>query len=494
MRLLRLDVGGLVAGLWSRPPSWPVVAGSCSLALLAFYGCRACFRRSSGRAPPRDAGWLPFIGQAVAFGKEPLVYIKRCFDKFGPVFTIFLAGQEMTYVLDPALLETFFNSEPAISFQAAVQPFTQKAGGIPAESFRKFHTAGHDAMKGRLAPAPLEAIFRELAHMYLKDLPSLQPTAEGQVSLLPWVRNCMFMSTVKCLFGPRLQDQEDMQAMAKTFFEFDNDFEYGTELPELFLPTWAKAKRSLLAKLSQYITGMHVTGTPAITDTLLEVIMKSVDPDHRHNYALLTLWATQANALPASFWTLAHLLTNPELMHELQDELTTLFGPLDDPAQRLERVANVSYDQLNKAVFLKSCILEGIRLYSPGVTPRRLTKDTVVGDYVVPKGNFLLISPYWIHRNPTCFPEPERFNPSRWSGVQLDKGKYLPGFVAFGGGRYQCPGRYLAVAEMQIFLIALLSLYALTAETVTVPHPSTLHLIGVQIPTAEFTVSFRRRV
>ena len=30
---------------------------------------------------------------------------------------------------------------------------------------------------------------------------------------------------------------------------------------------------------------------------------------------------------------------------------------------------------------------------------------------------------------------------SRWEKADIEKNVFLEGFVAFGGGRYQCPGR-----------------------------------------------------
>ena len=90
--------------------------------------------------------------------------------------------------------------------------------------------------------------------------------------------------------------------------------------------------------------------------------------------------------------------------------------------------------------------------------------------------------------------------------MQLDKGKFLEGFVAFGGGRYQCPGRWLAIAEMQLcartaspqrliarsFLIAFLGLFDIQPLTAAVSKPSTLHLVGSQEPAGPFDVAFTR--
>lgn len=49
----------------------------------------------------------------------------------------------------------------------------------------------------------------------------------------------------------------------------------------------------------------------------------------------------------------------------------------------------------------------------------------------------LMISPYWTHRDPRYFEDPDVFNPDRWENLSLD----MKAFVPFGGGRYMCPGR-----------------------------------------------------
>ena len=101
-------------------------------------------------APPTKAGWIPWLGVALEFGKEPLRYIQKtraeascatCMIQLtaswslwtpwshllqlGDVFTILAAGKRMTFMFCQTHL--FFQS-PQADFRAAVQPFTQRAG------------------------------------------------------------------------------------------------------------------------------------------------------------------------------------------------------------------------------------------------------------------------------------------------------------------------------------------------------------------------------
>ena len=37
----------------------------------------------------------------------------------------------------------------------------------------------------------------------------------------------------------------------------------------------------------------------------------------------------------------------------------------------------------------------------------------ILQDYTIPAGHMMLLSPYWSHRNPKYFPEPDTFKPVR---------------------------------------------------------------------------------
>jgi len=52
------------------------------------------------------------------------------------------------------------------------------------------------------------------------------------------------------------------------------------------------------------------------------------------------------------------------------------------------------------------------------------------------------------HLSPQFFPNPERFDPSRFEGTGPQPFTYLP----FGGGPRVCPGSEFARAEMVVFL------------------------------------------
>ncbi|XP_041044266.1 24-hydroxycholesterol 7-alpha-hydroxylase isoform X7 [Carcharodon carcharias] len=113
-------------------------------------------------------------------------------------------------------------------------------------------------------------------------------------------------------------------------------------------------------------------------------------------------------------------------------------------------------------------------------------------NYIVPSGDMLMLSIYWAHRNPKHFPEPEKFLPDRWKKADIEKQVFLDGFMAFGGGRYQCPGRWFALLEIQMFAALIFHKYEFTLLD-PLPKESPLHLVGTQQPLGPCRVEYKCR-
>jgi cytochrome P450 len=83
------------------------------------------------------------------------------------------------------------------------------------------------------------------------------------------------------------------------------------------------------------------------------------------------------------------------------------------------------------------------RLANPasGVIVRRVTEDSNLGGYVVPKGSLLNIDILGIHRNPEYWSNPEVFDPDRFlEGGEMDSQSPTSAYLPFGAGTRQCIG------------------------------------------------------
>ena len=72
--------------------------------------------------------------------------------------------------------------------------------------------------------------------------------------------------------------------------------------------------------------------------------------------------------------------------------------------------------------------------------------------YVIPKGSQVLTSQWVVHRDPRWFPNPEGFDPERWTE---GRAKDIPRFAyfPFGGGPRICIGNHFAMMEATLILV-----------------------------------------
>jgi cytochrome P450 len=102
--------------------------------------------------------------------------------------------------------------------------------------------------------------------------------------------------------------------------------------------------------------------------------------------------------------------------------------------------------------YVERVVTEAMRLYPPAwIIGRRAIEPYPVADYVLPRRAMLFMSPYVIHRDARFFPDPERFDPDRWTPAMraaLPKFAYFP----FGGGTRQCIGEQFAMMELVLIV------------------------------------------
>ncbi len=104
---------------------------------------------------------------------------------------------------------------------------------------------------------------------------------------------------------------------------------------------------------------------------------------------------------------------------------------------------------------------EVMRLYPPvWIMSRRAVADDVIDGYHIPAGALVLISPYLLHRHAAYWPNPDRFDPERFS-PQQSSGRPPYASFAFGGGPRQCIGKSFATVELQLVLATIAQRYTL---------------------------------
>jgi cytochrome P450 len=228
----------------------------------------------------------------------------------------------------------------------------------------------------------------------------------------------------------------------------------------LVLPTWLptamnrrrrEATTVLYETIDQLIAERRAGGAVTDTGDLLSMLLLSRDEsgdrmsDAEVRDQLLTLFVagheTTSNAL---MWAWFLLAQHPEQEARLHAEVDAVLG---DRPPALADLPHLPYTL--------RVIKEAMRLYPPAwvLNVRRAAADTTLGPYPVRRGDRLWLSPFAMHRRPAFYPDPERFDPDRWTPEReraLPKYAYMP----FGGGPRVCIGNGFALMEAHLIVAA----------------------------------------
>lgn len=148
---------------------------------------------------------------------------------------------------------------------------------------------------------------------------------------------------------------------------------------------------------------------------------------------------TSANALA---WTLHLLSINPEIEQRLYDEIGKVVG--DDAATAAD-LLNIPY--------LKQVVQESMRIYPPvWAIARRSEEAAEYNGFYIPEKSYIGIVPYALHRDPKFWPDPNRFDPDRFSAENA-KGRHSYCYLPFAAGPRACIGASMAMLEIQLALV-----------------------------------------
>lgn len=173
-----------------------------------------------------------------------------------------------------------------------------------------------------------------------------------------------------------------------------------------------------------------VNGRPMTNNQLVNEVMTLIVAGHETTASTMSL-----------IWFL--LSQNPEVEHRLFDEV-----------DGLSREDSQNANQRREFPYALQVIEEALRLYPPGwLMTRMALKDDWLGEYFVPAGTEIYISPYFMQRHPDFWDAPDEFKPERFASNYATRSR-LP-LIPFSEGPRNCIGEFLARLEIQIHLVTI---------------------------------------
>jgi len=446
-------------------------------------------RPRSPKLPPRLEGGLPLLGHALEFRTNPIRLMTRARVLYGDLCTVAMPGTDAIVMTGAKAQEKFFRvSDEDVSQAEAYRMMTPIFGeGIaydaPPPIMREQLGFFHAALR--------EARMRTYAQGFIDEAEDFFSAWDevGVVDMYEVGNELTIYTSSRSLLGNAFRQQ-----LSSEFAELYHDMEGGLSALAFLapgFPTPAGLKRDRArARMVALITGIVERRRAAgeVGDDMLQSLMDATYKDGRKlsedeiTGLLLTIMFAGHHTSGVTFsWMGVLLAQHPEWVAQLRAEQRALLGEREQ----------LTLDDLRAMPKLEATIKEVLRMYPPIIVMmRKVINGFEFGGYDFPPGAMIFASPTVSHYMPEVFPEPERFDPTRFLDPHnVDKQNPMA-WIPFGAGRHRCMGIMFAQLQLRALWSHLLRHFDFeTVGDVYEPDYSRL-LVGPRLPCR---LRYRRR-
>ncbi len=410
-----------------------------------------------GNPPPKMPGALPLLGHMLEFGKNPFAYMMRLRNTLGEIGEFRMFHQKMVLMTGPEANEAFFRAPDAQLDQSQaykiMTPIFGKGVVFDAPPHKK------DQQLKMLMPVLRDKPMRGYAQVIVGEVEQMIDDwgDSGEIDLLAFMKELTIYTSSHCLLGDEFRYE-----LNEEFAKIYHDLEKGVNplafvFPYLPLPVFRRRDKARV-RLQELVTGIiakRAQKSEKSEDAFQLLIDASYDDGSRlsaHEITGMligTIFAGHHTTAGTAAWTLLELARRPEHRVRVLQELDQHFG-VD---------GEVTFQSLREIPVLESVIKEVLRLHPPLIfLIRKVMQDFHFKGYTVKAGKYVCASPRVSHRIAEIFPEPEKFDPERYSEARQEDA--LPfSWIAFGGGKHKCTGNAFAMLQLKAIFSILLRRY-----------------------------------
>lgn len=423
--------------------------------------CLSPLEAARRREAPGPRGTL-LLGVAREVRSDPLQYFVDAMRAYGDTVTFRIGLDRIVMVNHPGaikhVLQDNHGNYRKSKFYKPLKPLLGR--GI-------FVSEGKEWLKQRRTATPAFAgsRFSEMAHRI---------TAAADRRMAHWPAKCRrqeeldisremmrvtFEGVASALFDIRMEDTEYEafhDAVTLVFREAERSVWSGGLLSHGVLRLINPAYRRAVDEIDRVIFDLIDTRRLASDrpGDLLDMLLDNCDPSVPGDRALLRdqlvsfLIAGHETTAVALTWTWHLLSRHPGIAARLYAEVDSVLQG------RTPTFADVPRLRYTRMVFE-----ETMRLYPPVWTISReaVTQDRI-GRTTIPAGTTVMLCPYAVHRNADLWPDPERFDPERFSDEAVaTRSRYA--YFPFGGGPRNCLGNRFGIMEGQLILAMIAQRY-----------------------------------
>ncbi|KAL8164803.1 UNVERIFIED_CONTAM: hypothetical protein K2H54_007331 [Gekko kuhli] len=447
------------------------------------------FRKRRPKEPPLDKGLIPWLGHGISFKKDPAEFLEKMQKRHGDIFTVLVGGNYLNFMMDPHTYGTVIReSKDKLDFDTFASMVVYNVFGFhPSESHHKiFQTINKRYLRNQYLEDLNQVMMENLQTVLFQNLGSgSRERPWQQDGVLHFSYKAMFQAAFLTLFGSDSPQSRDCKGTPKdntapqcaAWFEDFQKFDH--YLPQMVMGMLGPESKKETERLRNFFWDVLSVEKMVEKDGLSNWIAEGdshmaeigVTKKIRTQIRFLLFWASQANTGPATFWVLVHLLTHPEAMKAVKEEVDRVLKEMSQEVKPGSPLLKISLETV-KTPLLDSAIQETLRMNVSPFLFRSIMEDMDLKmadgrEYSLRKGDQLILFPFiGLQMDPEIYPDPKTFKYDRFvnpDGTRKEfykHGKKLRHYIMpWGAGRSMCPGRFFAVSEMKLFVILMVTYF-----------------------------------
>ena len=420
-------------------------------------------KRQSLRHIPGNEGW-PVVGRTLSILADPKGEVERMAARYGLVYRSRVLGETSISVLGPEANELLLFDQTKL-FSSAYgwgsilgRLFPRGLMLLDFEEHRLHRRALSVAFKSGPMKSYLEELDTGIAARVAQW--KAQP---GPMLFYPAMKQLTLDLAATSFLGAGIGPEVDEITRAFVDMVAASVAPIRKPWPGTQMSRGVKGRARIVAYFSEQIPIRREKGGEDLFSQLCHAthedgaLLSTQDIVDHMSFLMMAAHDTLTSSL-TSF--VAALAANPQWQHKLREEVTALGVAAGEPT---------TFDNLEGMKLTEMAFKEAMRMKPPVPSiPRRATRDFSFRNYAIPAGTLVAVNPLFTHHMPAIWPDPEKFDPLRFT-EEAQRGRHRFAWVPFGGGAHMCLGLHFAYMQAKCFARHFLQNLEVSLEPGTTP-------------------------
>jgi cytochrome P450 len=402
-------------------------------------------KRNSLTHIPGDEGW-PIIGKTLQVLADPKGHIERAARKYGLVYRTHLFGETSISMLGPEANElVLFDQAKLFSSTHGWGPILGRLfpRGLMLLDFDE-HRLHRRALSVAFKSGPMKSYLAELDKGIAARVAQWK-AKPGEMLFYPAMKQLTLDLAATSFLGAEIGPEVDQITRAFVDMVAAAVAPIRKPIPGTQMARGVAGRKRIIAYFSEQIPIRRARGGEDLFSQLCRAthedgaLLSNQDIVDHMSFLMMAAHDTLTSSL-TSF--IGELAAHPEWQQKLREEVSAL-GLIPE--------APVSFDHLEAMKLSEMAFKEALRIKPPVPSmPRRAVRDFTFKGYAIPAGTLVGINPLFTHHMPDLWPEPDSFDPLRFTD-EAQRNRHRFAWIPYGGGAHMCLGLHFAYMQAKTF-------------------------------------------